>query len=197
MMHALAGHKQSCACEGSTDFPPTCRKPAGPASELATVRTLAVLSAVWHQLSLAKKQGLAQPDPPQSQLSHYITILGPLVGTLTTPEARQALSAGFVALSGLLPEMATPARLLTKLSKRSDSTIGEPDYESSLTAYGEMSVELWKGLDRTQGLPLIQQCFWDLRNPNDLALRHAAAQVNALPGGMSCDKLCTDCKSSS
>lgn len=154
-----------------------CRKPRGPASELAAVRTLAVLSAIWQQLSIAQQQPTPQPNPQQSQLSQYVGTLGPLVGALETPEARQALAAAFLALSGLLPDLATPARLLASLSKRSESTVGEPDYKSSLTAYGKMTVELWRGLDKVQGLPLIQQCSWDLRNPDDLALRHAAAQV--------------------
>lgn len=179
--HALNGdntyrHQNGC---NTYHLAHACRKPRGPASELATVRTLAVLSAVWQQLSLAKTTNTVDIE---AQLSHYVTVLGPLVGSLTTLEARQALSAGFLALSGLLPQLATSARLLSSLSKWSESTIGEPDYETSLTAYGEMTVGLWMKMDKMQGLPLIQQCFWDLRNPNDLALRHAAAQVHLLSG---------------
>jgi len=80
-------------------------------------------------------------------------------------------------LSGLLPELATPTRLLTGLNKRAENMIGELDYDSSLAAYSELQTGFWMELKKNQGLPLMHQCFWDLRNPDDLALRHAAAQV--------------------
>ena len=111
------------------------------------------------------------------QLERYLLLLSPLVGALSSPEARQGLAAAFVALSGLLPGLATPTRLLTALNRQSESTIGEIDYDSSLAAYAEMQQGLWVQLKGNAGLPLMHQCFWDLRNPNDLALRHAAAQV--------------------
>ncbi len=136
------------------------------------MRTLAVLSAVWQQLSATP----ATP-PATSQLERYVLLLSPLVGALTTPEARQGLAAAFVALSGLLPDLATPTRLLTGLNKRSENMIGEMDYDSSLAAYSELQTGFWMELKKNQGLPLMHQCFWDLRNPDDLALRHAAAQV--------------------
>ncbi|KAL0035339.1 hypothetical protein WJX77_001780 [Trebouxia sp. C0004] len=149
------------------------RKPRnGTANETTVVRTLAVLSAVWQQLSAA-----SVTLPATSQLERYVLLLSPLVGALTTPEARQGLAAAFVALSGLLPDLATPTRLLTGLNKRSENMIGEMDYDSSLAAYSELQTGFWMELKKTQGLPLMHQCFWDLRNPDDLALRHAAAQA--------------------
>lgn len=134
-----------------------------------------MLTALWHKAG-SNKDGLTTPSQPEQ----YAVALAPLVGSLTTPEAREALSAALVALSGLLPDLATAARLLTGLSKRSEGTIGEPDYESTMVAYGEMTQEMWSGMKKMQGLLLMQQCFWDLRNPDDLALRHAAAQVSYL-----------------
>ena len=152
----------------------TCRKPRnGTANETTAVRTLAVLCAVWQQL----KASGPLPQACSPQLERYLVVLSPLVGALATPEARQALAAAFAALSGLLPDLATPTRLLTNLNKRSESMIGEVDYDSSLAAYMELQTGLWRELKKNQGLPLIHQCFWDLRNPDDLALRHAAAQV--------------------
>ena len=155
-----------------------CRKPrSGVVNETTAVRTLAVLSAVWHQLTLAPAMtDLASAKP---QLEQYLLLLSPQVGTLTSPEARQGLADAFVALSGLLPDLATPTRLLTSLNKRSENMIGEMDYDSSLAAYSELQTHFWMGLKKNQGLPLIHQCFWDLRNPDDLALRHAAAQVGS------------------
>jgi len=144
------------------------------------VRTLAVLSAVWQQLSLAPAANGPVTASAAPQLEQYLLLLSPLVGTLTSPEARQGLASAFVALSGLLPDLATPTRLLTGLNKRSETMIGEIDYDSSLAAYSELQTGFWMELKKNQGLPLMHQCFWDLRNPNDLALRHAAAQVTNL-----------------
>lgn len=142
------------------------------------MRTLAVLSAVWQQLSTPPTP---QPhDSAPAQLQRYLLLLSPLVGALTSPEARQALAAAFVALTGLLPDLATPTRLLTALNRQSESTIGEIDYDSSLAAYSELQKGLWLQLKKNEGLPLMYQCFWDLNNPSDLALRHAAAQVRPM-----------------
>lgn len=149
-------------------------------NETTSVRTLAVLSAVWQQLSKAPAPGTSAA-PAASQLHRYLLLLSPLFGTLTSQEARQGLAAAFVALSGVLPDLARPTRLLTALNRQSETTIGEIDYDSSLAAYSELQKGLWMELKKNEGLPLMYQCFWDLCNPNDLALRHAAAQVHTQP----------------
>lgn len=154
-----------------------CRKPRdGSINETTPVRILAVLSAVWQQLSTPTSPHTTTA-PATPQLERYLLLLSPLVGLLTSPEARQGLAAAFISLSGLLPDLAVPTRLLTALNKQSESTIGEVDYDSSLAAYNEMQKGVWVQLKGNYGLPLMHQCFWDLCNPNDLALRHAAAQV--------------------
>ena len=149
-------------------------------NETTSVRTLAVLSAVWGQLSTTPAAAPCTPSAA-SQLQRYLLLLSPLVGALTSPEARQGLAAAFVALSGLLPDLARPTRLLTALNRQSESTIGEIDYDSSLAAYSELQKGLWGQLKKNEGLALMYQCFWDLNNPSDLALRHAAAQVHTCP----------------
>lgn len=147
-------------------------------NETTSVRTLAVLTAVWQQVSTAPA---AAPLPSTactaSQVHRYLLLLSPLLGTLISPEARQGLTAAFAALSGLMPDLATPSRLLTALNRQSESSIGEIDYDSSLAAYSQLQKGLWMQLKKSEGLPLMYQCFWDLCNPSDLALRHAAAQV--------------------
>ena len=130
---------------------------------------------MWQQLSGPTSPHTASLGSPQ--LERYLLLLSPLVGVLTSPEARQGLAAAFISLSSLLPHLAMPTRLLTALNKQSDSTIGEIDYDSSLAAYNELQKGVWAQLEGNYGLPLMYQCFWDLCNPNDLALRHAAAQV--------------------
>ena len=52
------------------------------------------------------------------------------------------------------------------------------DYDARLGAYRKLDPESWKDIASKGGAPIIlQRCFLDLRNADDLALRHAAAQA--------------------
>lgn len=56
--------------------------------------------------------------------------------------------------------------------------IDEIDYDSRLAAYRRLTPEAWSDVLACGGTPiLLQRCFQDLRNADDLALRHAAAQA--------------------
>lgn len=58
--------------------------------------------------------------------------------------------------------------------------IDEPDYTVRLAAYEALSsAGGWPGLRRWQASPLLHSALHDLRNPDDLALRHSAAQALA------------------
>ena len=46
-----------------------------------------------------------------------------------------------------------------------------------MSAYQRLLPAAWAGMARWQALPLLHHCLADLRNADDLALRHAAAQV--------------------
>lgn len=56
--------------------------------------------------------------------------------------------------------------------------VDEADYDARLAAYAQLSPSLWAGLQPWQAAPLVHACLADLRNPDDIALRHAAAQVS-------------------
>lgn len=52
------------------------------------------------------------------------------------------------------------------------------DYDARLAAYRKLDPAFWQSITTEGGAPLVlQRCFLDLRNADDLALRHAAAQA--------------------
>lgn len=52
------------------------------------------------------------------------------------------------------------------------------DYDARLAAYRKLDPAFWQSIAIKGGAPLVlQRCFLDLRNADDLALRHAAAQA--------------------
>lgn len=55
----------------------------------------------------------------------------------------------------------------------------ERDYDRRLTAYPRLNPTTWAALLRLQALPLVHQALADLRDADDLALRHAASRALA------------------
>lgn len=52
------------------------------------------------------------------------------------------------------------------------------DHDARLAAYRKLNPSFWASVVSYGGAALLlQKCFQDLRNPDDLALRHAAAQA--------------------
>ena len=51
------------------------------------------------------------------------------------------------------------------------------DYDVRMRAYARLLPEAWAAMAPVQALPLLHACLADLRNADDLALRHAASQV--------------------
>ena len=55
----------------------------------------------------------------------------------------------------------------------------EVDYDVRMVAYQQLLPGAWAAMERWQALPLLHQALADLRDADDLALRHAAAQVQS------------------
>lgn len=53
----------------------------------------------------------------------------------------------------------------------------EVDYDVRMVAYQQLLPEAWAAMPRWKALPLLYQSLADLRDADDLALRHAAGQV--------------------
>ena len=73
-----------------------------------------------------------------------------------------------------------------RLCKQSDvspplvAQVDEVDYEARLAAYRQLQPATWRSIGAAGGAAvLLQRCFLDLRNGDDLTLRHAAAQALA------------------
>lgn len=55
--------------------------------------------------------------------------------------------------------------------------IDELDYERRMAAYSRLTPATWQSLSARQAAPLLHTSLHDLRNGDDLALRHAASQA--------------------
>ena len=51
------------------------------------------------------------------------------------------------------------------------------DYDRRLQAYSALKPEAWAAMAPVQALPLLHQSLSDMRRPDDLAIRSAAAQA--------------------
>lgn len=67
---------------------------------------------------------------------------------------------------------------MSTLTQPRDLQIEGLDYDARLAAYRRLDTTMWTAMASKGGAALIlHRCFLDLRNPDDLALRHAAAQA--------------------
>lgn len=74
--------------------------------------------------------------------------------------------------------------MLTAVVRRPPQ-LGEADYDARLAAYGQLQEAKWAQLPGWHSAPLVHAALADLRNADDIALRHAAAQVCSQPIRMS------------
>ena len=149
-----------------------------PADEELMARAMGALTALWSRLGCAAQtEGRGDSLKQQEQrLCQIATAVSPLAGSLSTRDARSSLAAMFAAVAALLPELQSAASLFKDLNSFSETELDEPDYEARMAAYGKLTVDTWSGLSVLSAAPLVQHCARDLRNGDDLALRHAAAQ---------------------
>ena len=57
------------------------------------------------------------------------------------------------------------------------SQVGEPDYDRRLGAYRTLEASWWEAASPQAAQLLVHRCLADLRNAEDLPLRHASAQA--------------------
>lgn len=113
--------------------------------------------------------------------------LASLTGSLSDRPARAALCDVVTALASHHPPLAPVAALLPALNAWDATTVEDIDYQVRLDAYGRCRSQLWTTLAPLPCGVLLQQCFRDLRNADDLSLRQAAATaleaaIDAAPG---------------
>ena len=104
--------------------------------------------------------------------------VAPLTGALSSRPARSMLCALYASIAAFVPPLQPSSSILTSLNSYSTTDIDEFDYDERMRGYLALTPEAWRQFTTTIAVaPLIQQCARDLRNPDDLALRHAAAQA--------------------
>jgi ABC-type cobalamin transport system ATPase subunit len=158
---------QSSAAQGST-------------ADIAGTAAAADIAGMAAAAGTAGAAGRIQTSGSQLELastSQHAAALALFAGTLLSIQAQSALAYAFAALASMVPELTRSAELLRQLSAMSTTDIDEPEYEIRMAAYQQLSVEFWQGSTQLQALPLLHRVLLDLRNPDDLALRHASAQV--------------------
>jgi U3 small nucleolar RNA-associated protein 20 len=148
----------------------------GPGAERMPGRALAVLASVWNRLADAEGAGEPRPAEADTALQGACSSMGALAGALSTRAAIQALVEAFAAASRLLPDATLAADLLAGLSAMSAAELDEPDYDARMAAYSRLKPDVWAGATPLSLPPLLHTCLRDLKNGDDLALRHAAAQ---------------------
>jgi len=141
-------------------------------------RSLAALTALWSRLASHSSTSSEHLAVQEDRLRRISAALAPLFGILSSREGRQALCACFSTVAALLPEeLAGVDTILAGLNAMSMSEVDEADYDARMGAYALLTPEKWTALSMLAGAPLVQHCARDLRNADDLALRHAAAQA--------------------
>ncbi len=123
--------------------------------------------------------GIPPPTPPPrmspAEIDAFLQVMAVLTGSLQERPARQALCSALDALSLRTPSLTPVATLLPQLNAWDAGSIEDMDYHARIDAYGTCREGLWGGLARLPCAILVQQCFLDLRNGNELSLRQAAS----------------------
>lgn len=119
----------------------------------------------------------APADAAAAAVAAAAVQLAPLGAKLETREARSALADAITAGCALVPGLTAGAKILQQVTSFSTSTLDEADYDARLAGYSALSVECWGTLPALSASIAMHACFTDLRAPDDLALRSAAASA--------------------
>lgn len=145
--------------------------------ELVT-RSVLVLSALWQRLASAPSLDNDSSDGMNVMQSRVVAAIPYLAGTLSTRPAREAICTLYGTLTAHAPkDLQQSSSLLSGLNAWSVVELDEPDYDVRIASYRKLTPTLWSSISIVAGAPLVQHCARDLRNNDDLALRHAASQA--------------------
>lgn len=105
--------------------------------------------------------------------------LAPLGARLETRDARSALADAIAAACIHEPDLSAGAKILAQVTSFSTTALDEADYDARLAGYSGLTVDTWRSLPALSASFAMHACFTDLRAPDDLALRSAAASALA------------------
>jgi U3 small nucleolar RNA-associated protein 20 len=168
------------------------------AEEQLIARTLAALTALWNRLLLNSTITAGSDNSNQDQATAIVmekvaNALAPLFGWLEGLETRAALCVAYEAVANLLSagttttltsnskqqhqSMREAAAVLTGLNAVSKKAIDEPDYDARIKCHTKLKPDYWAQVPPIVLPALLQHCLKELRNGDDLALRHAGSQA--------------------
>ncbi|CAG9460436.1 unnamed protein product [Pedinophyceae sp. YPF-701] len=139
--------------------------------QAASARALRTVSAVLR----SPAAGAAFDD--EAALWGHVDVIGPLVGSMVSDDARRAVCAALAALARHLPGVRGAAEALEGLNAAAEGGLGDPDYDKRMGAFSALTGAGWTALGAKQAPIVVHQLLYDLRNPDDLALRQAASQA--------------------
>ena len=138
-------------------------------------RSLLVLHSIWQKTSpmqLGSDIGLKED---------VTVLLAPLANLLKSSHARACLCEAILSLSTLHAQLKFGATLLADMNRMSANMLDDPDYDSRLRAYSKLrDPDSWSALIKSSNgvfVMIVYQCCVDLRNGNDISLRHSASKA--------------------
>jgi len=172
------------------------------AVEQLIARTLAALTALWNRLlstntitaiTASSDNNNNQDQATAIMMEKVANALAPLFGWLEGLETRAALCVAYEAVANLLSvdaitsltsnskqqhqSMREAAAVLTGLNAVSKKAIDEPDYDARIKSHTKLKPDYWAQVPPIVLPALLQHCLKELRNADDLALRHAGSQA--------------------
>lgn len=138
-------------------------------------RSLLVLHSIWQRTSPMQLES-------DFGLKEDVTVLlAPLANLLKSSHARACLCQAILSLSRLHAHLKFGATLLADMNRMSANMLDDPDYDSRLRAYSKLrDPDSWSALIKSSNgifIMIVYQCCVDLRNGNDISLRHSASKA--------------------
>eukprot|EP00963_Diacronema_lutheri_P004751 scaffold358_cov343-Pavlova_lutheri.AAC.37 len=171
MLQVLAGcvQSQDQYCNLIYSFAEFLKKKSKHEStKVSALKTLAALLDGLHHLS---------GHLSDEVLVKTVQVLSILAGRVSDTSFQSILSQVFSSLGKVSILLRNTAELCVGLNAVAADKLGERDYETRLACYSEMSESFWTALPQPsiQAVPLLHVCFRDVRDSDDMALRHGSA----------------------
>lgn len=114
---------------------------------------------------------------PDEVVAKIVQVLSVLASRVPDTNFQGILSQVFAELGKVSSLFESTAEICVGLNAVTTDRLEEKDYETRLACYSKMSETFWISLSQPsiQAAPILYTCFRDLRDPEDMALRHGSA----------------------
>lgn len=114
---------------------------------------------------------------PDEVVAKIVQVLSVLASRVPDTSFQGILSQVFADLGEVNSMFKSTSEICVGLNAVTTDRLEEKDYETRLACYSKMSELFWTSLSQPsiQAAPILHTCFRDLRDPEDMALRHGSA----------------------